>query len=339
MLVTHLLTELHLHIASFLEENEKLMFGSCCMSFSKDLLPNHLRRFKIESSSNLLNDFESNEDIRARFAKNVHFPGRQVYAYVPLSLGASFPFPRVHYLDIEMDQLQKHLLRQLEKIHTLDLSINSTIEYPELFFLPDRLGIKHLYISIYGSEILSSLPVIPSHSVKTLKLRGPCLALPTKFNDVLSHLHEINFSQLECVSDVSMFANIRKISFYACHNIIDITPLQTIPEITIEDCRGIVDYRNALTYSHHIAIKATNEDAIIDVSCFKTVKTLELSPAYKSTVLNSLTDTHLYLKRVTIQGDLHRLFTDFSHLQELTVSSSPSLTKVNVWLYSSSSIV
>ncbi len=331
MFVTHLSTDLHLDIASFLDDNDKVVFGSCCVRFYKDLLLNHLRRLK-RSTSNFLNEYESNEETREKFTKYIHFPERQVHISVPMTDNAiSFPFRRLYYLFVEM-KLQQHYLQQIEKIHTLDLSIDSTQEYAELLFLPERLGIKHLYISIYGDGVLSALPVMPSCSLEILTLNGPCLTLPTNFYGVISQLHELNLSSLDCVSDVSMFVNIKKISFCCCHNIIDIKPLQTIADVTIEDCRGIIDYRNALTYSHHISIKATQVEAVIDVSCFKAVKTLKVTVSDKTTVLGSLAKTSSFsLKRLTIGGNLHRLFTDFNYLQELTVTGVPLLSKVDMF--------
>ncbi len=38
MNIQHLLTDLHLFLASFLDYGDKISFGSCCLSFYHDLL-------------------------------------------------------------------------------------------------------------------------------------------------------------------------------------------------------------------------------------------------------------------------------------------------------------
>lgn len=153
-------TDLHLEIASFLDDNGKAAFGSCCARFYNELLLNYLRRVKIPSISNFLNDFESNEDTRERFAKYIHSPELQAHVHVPMYHSATtFPLPRVHDLAIMMDQT--HLLRQIEKIHTLYLGIDFSQEYSKLF-LPESLGIKTLCLSNHGDKALSSVPVFAS---------------------------------------------------------------------------------------------------------------------------------------------------------------------------------
>lgn len=339
MTVSHLSSDLYLGIASFLDDNEKIVFGSCCVGFYKDLLLNHLRRFVIGKKSDFLTDLERKEETRDRFTKCIPFPERQVHFYVPKSYRASsLPVPRIYYLNTAIEKLQKLLSQQppqIEKVHTLDLNIDSTKNYPELLCLGESLGLKHLYISIFGWKELPSLPLILSPSLETLILRGPCLALPTGFEDIFSHLHEVSLSDIECVSDVRMFVNLKKICFHSCPNITDITPLQAIPEIEIEFCKGIVDYRNALTHSHRITIKSLIASAVIDVSYFKAVRSLVLIVPYNATsILNSLPETpaSTRLTRLTITGQLHDLFHDaLNHLQELTLSSSTTLTRVDMF--------
>ncbi len=80
---------------SFFENNNKIA-GSSCIRFSKDHLLNHLRSFNIPSTSKFLDDFERNKDVRSRFAKHIHFTGRQEHLYDP-SQSVSFPFPRANY--------------------------------------------------------------------------------------------------------------------------------------------------------------------------------------------------------------------------------------------------
>ena len=85
------------------------------------------------------------------------------------------------------------------------------------------------------------MAIIPPHSLETLTLRDPCFRLPFEFYDVFSHLHELEFSNVEAISDVRIFVNIHKLSFHSCINITDITPLQTTQDIKFIYCDGILD--------------------------------------------------------------------------------------------------
>ncbi len=129
-----------------------------------------------------------------------------------------------------------------------------------------------------------------------------------------------------------MFVNLRKLSLYACNNITDITPLQTTRIISIAYCEGILDYRNALTYSHRIEIFSPNPEALIDVSCFRAVKSLTLEAPTMNLVSNSsLIDISSTLTRLRIGGNIYPPISHFNHLQELTMTVSKLLTTVDIF--------
>lgn len=209
----------------------------------------------------------------------------------------------------------------------------SSVNSSELI-LTKNYGIKNLTIFNYGVSV-DSLPIFPPRSLESLTWRGPCLIPHSRFNDAFSHLYELELIDVDAVSDVRMFVKIKKLSLFACHNITDITPLQTTRTITIAHCERIMDYRNALTYSHRINIYSWNPNAVIDVSCFRAVKSLSLeAPGMDPLGLSFASDSSPIgisstLIRLRIEGNIQYQIAYFDHLQELTITASKILTKVN----------
>ncbi len=324
--LTHLPNDLQLSIANYLTETEKIWFGSCCVSFYHGLLINHLRRFKILNKSHFLTDYENNKEVRERFEKCIRFPERQVYVQISNSFpDQGIPFTRIYSLNVPFNKLQQLLQdNKLEKIHTLEVDFYSSTVSSSDITLPESYGIKNLIIRTYNVRVT----IIPPHSLETLRVRGPYSGLPFQFNEVFSHLRELEFNNVEAIGDVRMFVNIQKLSFFACNSITDITPLQTTRDISIGSCSGILDYRNALTYSHRIKISSGNPHAIIDISCFKEVKSLTIQTG--STVVSNSSQPST-LTRLSIVRNIQHLITCFDHLQELTVTYSEVLTKVDMF--------
>ncbi len=300
------------------------------MSFYNDLLINHLRCFNILNKSRFLTDYENNEEIRGRFEKCIRFPEHQVYVHISNSFSVQgIPFPRIYSLNISFNKLQQLLQdTRIEKIHTLHLHFYPSTESTTNLILPENYGIKTLIISTYNVRV----SIIPPHSLETLTVRGPCLHLPLEFNDVFSHLHELELTDVKAISDVRMFVNIQKLSLFACINITDITPLQTTKDIQINYCDGILDYRNALTYSHRIQISSPNPEAVIDVSCFRAVQNLILDLSGINIAPDlSLISVSSTLIRLRIGGRVYPPINYFDHLQELTITYSTVLTSLDAF--------
>lgn len=224
MNLLHLPKELKLCIAAYFNDTEKIEFGSCCVGFSNEFLMNHLRHFKIQNRSNFLSDYESNEEVRQRFAKCIRFPGSQVHVSISKFYSNEFiPFPRIYSLNVSFEKLQQLLLHnKIEKIQTLNLRIPPSSVNSSQLILTKNYGIKNLTIFNYGVSV-DSLPIFPPRSLESLTWRGPCLIPHSRFNDAFSHLHELEFIDVDAVSDVRMFVQIKKLSLFACHNITDIT--------------------------------------------------------------------------------------------------------------------
>ncbi len=337
MQLYNLSNDIQVQITFYLNDQEKIIYGSCCSYFYQNLIisSHSSRRFKILNGSTFLKDYLNNDqEICERFRKCIHFPEHQLYIRLDTIDYASsfFPFRKISYLKSNFNQLYyTNLLSQIEKIHTLDIQVTSFENSSEKLAL-DTLDIRNLVISTFLSP-LTSLPVTLPASLETFSLSGPCPSLPGGIWNSLSHLHKLVLNRIDAISDVNMFVNVRIIHFYSCPNIIDITSLQRTRIILIENCLGIIDYRNTLTYSHQITIKASNPHAVIDVSCFKEVKSLVLSVPLSVCITNSPINTlSRTLKRLNItQEILYHLLPSFDHIQELTISYSDEITNVNIF--------
>ncbi len=86
-----------------------------------------------------------------------------------------------------------------------------------------------------------------------------------------------------------------------------------------------------MTYSHRIKISSPNLKAVIDVSCFKAVKslTLEVGPTRLSS--SSPINVSSTLTRLRIGGNIQPFVNCFDHLRELTVRSSEVVKKVDIF--------
>lgn len=323
MKLQHLSHDLYLYLATFLEENEKILFGSCCLSFYKDLLIKHFRVLKIDcSKSNFLQRYQDDESFCERFAKYLPYPEHQLHINLSeerfispeeRSVPHEIPFSRIYFLSLSYDSFRNYFMDRIEKIHHLGLFID---------FEDDVITSENVLLKDYGIRRLKmfnmnweneSLLILPS-SLEYLELDGWFDLLPLKH---FSNLKELSLRD-QAVSDVSILAHIPKLTLDWCHEIVDITPLQTTRDITIIQCKGIVDYRNALTYSRRIKIVLNkNVNAIIDVTCFKAVQnlTVEDLSGTKNIIPEVLPKA---LKRLGIRN--FEVSTNFDHLYELAMS-------------------
>ncbi len=322
MKLGHLSHDLYLYLATFLEENEKILFGSCCMSFYNDLLIKHFRVVKIDcSKSNFLQRYQDDESFRERFAKYLPYPEHQLHINLAEELISpeerriphDIPFSRIYFLSLSYDSFRNYFMDRIEKIHHLGLYIDDedNVISSENVLLKDY-GIRRLKMFSMNWEN-QSLLILPS-SLEYLELDGWFDLLPLKH---FSNLKELSL-RAQAVSDVSILAHIPKLTLDWCHEIVDITPLQTTRDITILQCKGIVDYRNALTYSRRIKIVLNkNVNAIIDVTCFKAVQNLTVQDlsGTENIIPEVLPKT---LKRIRIRN--FEVSTNFDHLYELNMS-------------------
>ncbi len=287
------------------------MFGSCCLSFSVDVLQHFQLIQEKGDNHNFVDRYGRDENFRAKLAEYILFPEHQLHINVRKSDTLSpFPFPRIASLFVDFEVFQEHLMHQMEKIEKLHVRIDRLVKWSNLILKQDY-GIKHLTVKISRNYDYSKpFPVILPPSLESLKLIGKFSSFPIPLSE---HLYEIYLYTVHCIDNVKMFVNIPKITFLHCKNIVDITPLQNTRDITIDHCFRIVDYRNTLTNSLRIKILRPNEEAIIDVNCFKAVQNLRLC----NTSNSSSRTLPITLKRLMVDNPL--TFTNFSSLQELII--------------------
>ncbi len=320
----HLLAnELHVYIALFLDNGDKIRYGSCCVKFCKELLLHYLRSLKVKAESSFFTQKRRNT-FGQMVVRCVLNPERQLQVRVyGNTTPPSFPFQRVHSLTVDLNVFQS-LTKQIERIHHLVLHIDQAITGSDLIAL-EIYGIKSLIISNnMGIEI--PFRVIPPPSLEFLELRGSYVSFTTALVNVFFSLQELVLMNVNNVTNVSMFVNIMKLSFIECDNIVDIRPLQNTRDITFELCNGILDYRNALTYSRRIVIISPNPKAIIDPNCFKEVQVLHLI----ETANRLSTTCSRTIRRLNITRTIP-LSMNYNYLQELTVSDVSTLESVEVF--------
>lgn len=315
MNIRHLSNDLHLFMTSFLDEKEKIIFGSCCNRYYKDLLLNYLRVFQTFRWSEFFSRYEEDRNFREKVDKCLPFPERQIHMNLPdNSLPLYFPFPKIYSLSVDLDSFQ-NLMHRVEKVQNLELTIHSTKSYSEIILTKDY-NIKRLIIENDADEHVP-LPIVSPPFLEGLELHGTFSPIPSFLIDGFPYLKELSLNHVDNISNVSIFANIPKITLSHCNSIVDITPLQTTRDISIKYCKGILDYRNALTYSRRITIiLASNCKALVDVNCFKAVQSLTI---FNFGRLNT-TPLPITLKRLMIHNT--HIASNFNHLQELSISSS-----------------
>ncbi len=326
--IQHLSNDLYLYMSSFLDDSDRINFGSCCVRFVQDLLTNHLRFIILRSKSKFFDQYRKDEDFRTKFKNYVLFPERQLHVTGVDDDGQAFSFPKIYSLSCDLQEFQQSLLPVVERVHSLDIHMNaSTLLQGSGLMLTGDYGLKSLILSNDGSRA-AHVPVIPPLSLESLELKGPFSTFAEGFVDVFSHLQQLALYSVDIITDMNLLVNIQKIKLYQCNNITNISPLQYTKDITISGCIGILDYRNALTYSLKIEIISPNPRAQLDVCSFKAVQKLTLL-----SIGNSLPLTFSpTLKRLSIKLNTPLLnTTNFSQLQELTIMRSLTIKSVELF--------
>lgn len=303
-------------MSSFLDDSDRINFGSCCIRLVRDLLMNHLRFMILRSKSNYFDQYRNDEAFRKRFRNYLLFPERQLHVTVVHDDGPVFPFPRIYSLSCDLQEFQHSIFPVIERVHSLDLHISGStqLQGSDLMLTGDY-GLKSLIISNDGSSA-THVPVNPPLSLESLELKGPFSTFAEGLVAVFSHLQQLALYSVDTITDMNLLVNIQKIKLYQCNNITDISPLQHTKDITISGCLGILDYRGAFTYSLKIEIISPNPGALLDVCNFKTVQKLTLL-SIGSTLPLRFSPT---LKRLSIKlNNLPLSTTNFSQLQKLTI--------------------
>lgn len=319
-------------MSSFLDDSDRINFGSCCIRLVRDLLMNHLRFMILRSKSNFFDQYRNNEDFRKRFKSYLLFPERQLHVTVVHDDGQVFPFPRIYSLSCDLQEFQRSIFPVIERVHSLDLHISGSTQLQGSdLMLTGNYSLKSLIISNDGSGAIH-VPVNPPLSLESLELKGPFSTFTEGLVGIFSHLQQLALYSVDTITDMNLLINIQKIKLYQCNNITDISPLQHTKDITISGCLGILDYRNALTYSLKIEIISPNPGAQLDVSSFRAVQKLTLL-SIGSTLPLRFSPT---LKRLTIKLNylpLSTTSTNFSQLQELTIIRLLTVRSVELFGY------
>lgn len=254
MKIQHVPLDLHLFIASFLNYDERISFGSCCVKFYEDILKDNLRYFVVKAKSKFFQQYKTDESIRERFEKALHHPGRSLKLLYPsIDDLEDFPLTEVYHLFTNCDNFHNFFSHKFHKIHSLTV-YNTTPPMNPLLLKEDNdfYQLKALNL-FFPTSTAFELPPLPP-SVNHLLLRGMFSNITNETFQRFYNLQKLDLTKIDGLTDVSMLGNIPFLRIVNCNNLIDITPLQNNRTVVIKDCVSIKDYRNAFTYCQKIWI-------------------------------------------------------------------------------------
>lgn len=254
MKIQHIPLDLQLFIASFLNYDERISFGSCCVKFYEDILKENLRYFVVKSHSKFFQQYKTDESIRERFKKALHHSGRSLKLLYPsIDDLEDFPLTEVYHLSTNCDNFLNFFSHKFHKIHSLTI-YNTTSPINPLLLKEDndfyQLKVLNLFFPVSPPIELPQLPP----SLDRLLLSGMFSNITNETFQRFCNLQTLDLAKIDGLTDVSMLGNIPFLRIVNCKNLIDITPLQNNRTVVIKDCVSITNYRNVFTNSQKIWI-------------------------------------------------------------------------------------
>ncbi len=171
-----------------------------------------------------------------------------------LSLKEVIPIVSLHYLKTTFSCFHKHFMSGMEKIHRLDLYLNSNVDAikRDKFDEIDQIKVKINELSIENSPY-EYVPTFPS--LQALTLIDCRNITDSGFNiHVYENLTHLKLSFCTSIKNVDCLDHIHHVHLELCDSIADISGLNHNHSIIISGCSGIRDYSHSFKYSKFIDV-------------------------------------------------------------------------------------